>query len=189
MVDPDAILQVLGNFVSNARKYSPDGGTILISAREVGDQVVVDIRDHGLGFPADALPKLFGTFYRVDSDDQAPDQGHRPGPRNNSEDRRGPPRACGGRFRWPRQGFPLPFHAAVIPNQPSNCRCTHHRGRQWFRAPTQGTARSAKPHRFAGFRCRDCGTPAQGRHETSRICRRLDAARGAGRGIRIQTRG
>ena len=70
MVDPDAILQVLSNFLSNARKYSPEGGAVLISAREVGDQVVVDIRDHGLGFPAEALPKLFGTFYRIDSDDR-----------------------------------------------------------------------------------------------------------------------
>src|SRR4029077_17471532 len=70
MVDPDAILQVLSNLLSNARKYSPEGGTILISARQVGDQVVVDVRDHGLGFPADALPKLFGTFYRIDSDDR-----------------------------------------------------------------------------------------------------------------------
>jgi PAS domain S-box-containing protein len=70
MVDPDAILQVLGNFLSNARKYSPQGGTIVVTAREVGEMIVVDIRDHGLGLPADAVPKLFGTFYRVDSGDR-----------------------------------------------------------------------------------------------------------------------
>ena len=69
MVDPDAILQVLANFLSNARKYSPDGGLILVSAHAVGDMVEIDVQDHGLGLPHDALPRLFGTFYRVDSGD------------------------------------------------------------------------------------------------------------------------
>ena len=69
MVDPDAILQVLANFLSNARKYSPDGGLILVSAQVEGDMVEIDVQDHGLGLPSDALPKLFGTFYRVDSGD------------------------------------------------------------------------------------------------------------------------
>jgi signal transduction histidine kinase len=70
MVDTDAILQVLVNFLSNARKYSPDGGSNLFSTRLVGRMVEIDVQDHGLGLPADALPKLFGTFYRVDSGDR-----------------------------------------------------------------------------------------------------------------------
>jgi CheY-like chemotaxis protein len=70
MVDTDAILQVLGNFLTNARKYSPDGGTILVTTRVVDEMVEVDVQDHGLGLPADALPKLFTTFYRVDSGDR-----------------------------------------------------------------------------------------------------------------------
>jgi PAS domain S-box-containing protein len=70
MIDTDAILQVLGNFVANARKYSPDGGAILIRAGLDGDTIEVDIEDHGLGLPADALPKLFATFYRVDNGDR-----------------------------------------------------------------------------------------------------------------------
>jgi two-component system, OmpR family, sensor histidine kinase VicK len=69
MVDPDAILQVLANFLSNARKYSPAGGLILVSAQAVDDMVEIDVQDHGLGIPAASLPKLFGTFYRVDSGD------------------------------------------------------------------------------------------------------------------------
>jgi PAS domain S-box-containing protein len=69
-VDTDAVLQVLGNFLANARKYSPNGGSILISARAVGDMVEIEIQDHGLGLPADSLPKLFATFYRVESTDR-----------------------------------------------------------------------------------------------------------------------
>src|SRR4029077_16229762 len=70
MVDTDAILEVIGNFLSNARKYSPDGGMILVSTRLVDGMAEVDVQDHGLGMPADALPKLFATFYRVDSTDR-----------------------------------------------------------------------------------------------------------------------
>jgi two-component system sensor histidine kinase VicK len=69
-VDTDAVLQVLGNFLTNARKYSPNGGSIIISTHVVGDMVEIEIQDHGLGLPADALPKLFATFYRVENTDR-----------------------------------------------------------------------------------------------------------------------
>jgi PAS domain S-box-containing protein len=69
-VDTDAVLQVLGNFLTNARKYSPNGGSIVISTQVVGDMVEIEIQDHGLGLPADALPKLFATFYRVENTDR-----------------------------------------------------------------------------------------------------------------------
>jgi PAS domain S-box-containing protein len=69
MVDPDAILQVLANFLTNARKYSPDGGAISVSTHLAGEMVEIDIQDHGLGIPVKELPKLFGTFYRVDVGD------------------------------------------------------------------------------------------------------------------------
>jgi signal transduction histidine kinase/CheY-like chemotaxis protein len=70
MVDPDAILQVLANFLTNARKYSPDGGAIFISTQVARGMVEIDVQDQGLGLPEDALPKLFGTFYRVDTGDR-----------------------------------------------------------------------------------------------------------------------
>lgn len=70
MVDPDAILQVLANFLTNARKYSPDGGAIFISTHVARGMVEIDVQDQGLGLPEDALPKLFGTFYRVDTGDR-----------------------------------------------------------------------------------------------------------------------
>lgn len=70
MIDTDAILQVLSNFLSNARKYSPDGGIIRVTTKLIDGMVEINVQDHGLGLPAEALPKLFGTFYRVESGDR-----------------------------------------------------------------------------------------------------------------------
>jgi CheY-like chemotaxis protein len=70
MIDTDAILQVLSNYISNARKYSPDGGAIEVTTKLVGDMVEINVQDHGLGLPADSLAKVFGTFYRVVTGDR-----------------------------------------------------------------------------------------------------------------------
>lgn len=74
--DPDRFRQVLLNLLSNARKYSPTGGAIVLAARPVTAPSGADaaenalvrfsVRDHGLGIPADALPRLFQPFYRID---------------------------------------------------------------------------------------------------------------------------
>ncbi|WP_165999451.1 ATP-binding protein [Bacillus sp. Cs-700] len=68
--DGDKIKQVFNNFVSNAVKYSPEGGTILTRFRVDNDQLYVDFRDEGLGIPQDALTKLFTKFFRVDNSDR-----------------------------------------------------------------------------------------------------------------------
>jgi signal transduction histidine kinase/CheY-like chemotaxis protein len=70
MADTNAIHQVLLNMLSNARKYSPEGGPIRLSARVIDDMVEVSIQDHGLGIPPEALPKLFNKFFRVASPDR-----------------------------------------------------------------------------------------------------------------------
>jgi PAS domain S-box-containing protein len=70
MTDTNAIHQVLINLLSNARKYSPGSDTIRVAARVVGDAVEVSIQDHGLGIPAEELPKLFNKFYRVATADR-----------------------------------------------------------------------------------------------------------------------
>ncbi len=70
MVDSDSILRVLANFVSNARKYSPNGGAIVIGAGVDGDMAEVYVEDHGLGIPREALPRIFRRFYRVDNADR-----------------------------------------------------------------------------------------------------------------------
>lgn len=68
--DPDALHQVLTNLVSNALKYSPDGGEVRITAKPTDHSLQVSITDHGLGIPADALPRVFDKFYRVDNSDR-----------------------------------------------------------------------------------------------------------------------
>ncbi|HEV2012115.1 MAG TPA: GAF domain-containing protein [Candidatus Limnocylindria bacterium] len=66
-MDKDKINQVVLNFVSNAVKYSPDGGTIALTTRLEGDLVHVFVRDSGLGIPADSLEKVFERYSRLDS--------------------------------------------------------------------------------------------------------------------------
>jgi signal transduction histidine kinase len=68
--DADRIRQVITNLLSNARKYSPAGGAIRVSAHEANGQVIVNVQDKGLGLPAEALPRLFEKFYRVDNSDR-----------------------------------------------------------------------------------------------------------------------
>ncbi|WP_053216281.1 ATP-binding protein [Guptibacillus hwajinpoensis] len=68
--DADKIKQVFNNFISNAVKYSPDGGSIVIRFYEKQGNLFVDIEDEGLGIPEDALSKLFTKFYRVDNSDR-----------------------------------------------------------------------------------------------------------------------
>jgi signal transduction histidine kinase len=64
--DPDRLRQVFSNLISNALKYSPDGGTILVRCRErAGDNVAVEVVDHGLGIPAEQVGALFQKFRRV----------------------------------------------------------------------------------------------------------------------------
>jgi PAS domain S-box-containing protein len=69
-IDGDSIFRVLANLLSNARKYSHVGGTIVVGAGVVADMVEVYVQDHGLGIPGDALPKVFGRFYRVENPDR-----------------------------------------------------------------------------------------------------------------------
>ncbi|HRN67239.1 MAG TPA: HAMP domain-containing sensor histidine kinase [Promineifilum sp.] len=66
LVDPDRILQVLGNLVSNALRHTPDGGSISLSATQHDDQVLLRVRDTGSGIPAEELPQIFDRFYRGD---------------------------------------------------------------------------------------------------------------------------
>ena len=66
MGDADRLVQVVTNLVSNAIKYSPVGGEILMSTRLVNGAVDVSVRDHGVGIPADFADRLFGRFERYE---------------------------------------------------------------------------------------------------------------------------
>jgi two-component system phosphate regulon sensor histidine kinase PhoR len=64
--DADQIRQVLANLVSNAVKYSEPGGLVELSATVVDGEIVVSVRDEGVGIPDADLPRVFERFYRVD---------------------------------------------------------------------------------------------------------------------------
>jgi len=64
--DRERIEQVLMNVVSNAIKYTPDGGHIRVRAGAHGQKVWACVEDDGIGIPEKDLPQLFERFYRVD---------------------------------------------------------------------------------------------------------------------------
>ncbi|RAX47029.1 diguanylate cyclase [Arthrobacter sp. AQ5-06] len=65
--DPLRIGQALDNLVSNAIKYSPDGGTVTISAAGTEDWVRLVVQDTGMGMAPDVAAKVFRRFFRADS--------------------------------------------------------------------------------------------------------------------------
>lgn len=65
--DRERIREVLENLISNAIKYSPDGGTIRVAARSEGQRAVVSVSDDGIGIPQEVQGQLFNRFYRVDN--------------------------------------------------------------------------------------------------------------------------
>ncbi|CAM3808603.1 cell wall metabolism sensor histidine kinase WalK [Alkalicoccus chagannorensis] len=64
--DRDKLTQLLDNIISNAVKYSPEGGTITISLKVEQNRIVTSIRDEGVGIPKENLHHVFDRFYRVD---------------------------------------------------------------------------------------------------------------------------
>jgi len=65
-IDKDRMTQVLDNIISNAVKYSPDGGKITLKVERQIRQIVISVRDEGIGIEYDKLDKIFDRFYRVD---------------------------------------------------------------------------------------------------------------------------
>jgi len=62
--DPRRIEQVLYDLLDNAVKYSPDGGSVTVSAERTADEVTISVVDEGLGIPADELVSVFERFHR-----------------------------------------------------------------------------------------------------------------------------
>jgi PAS domain S-box-containing protein len=63
--DRDRLEQVLQNLLANAMKYAPDGGTIVVQVEDRGCEARVSVSDQGPGIAPDALPNLFGRFFRT----------------------------------------------------------------------------------------------------------------------------
>jgi len=65
LLDEKLLREILGNLLSNAFKYSPQGGEITFSAHCQGQEVVFEVRDQGIGIPPEDLPQLFDAFHRA----------------------------------------------------------------------------------------------------------------------------
>jgi len=73
--DPLQLRQVFRNLVSNAIKYTQDGGAIQVDARVADGSLTVGVQDNGFGIPADDLPFIFDRFYRAHTDSEVEGNG------------------------------------------------------------------------------------------------------------------
>lgn len=64
--DYERLMQVLGNLVTNALRYTPPQGAITLSAKNLGNRLLVQVKDTGVGIAKDDLPHVFDRFYRAD---------------------------------------------------------------------------------------------------------------------------
>ena len=62
--DPSQLEQVLTNLLSNAAKYTAPGGRIWLTAESAGDDIVMRVRDSGIGIAAEALPHVFDLYWQ-----------------------------------------------------------------------------------------------------------------------------
>jgi signal transduction histidine kinase len=62
MADPVRLSQVVSNLLTNAAKYTPPGGTIHVTARAENAEVVLSVRDSGIGIDPEMLPRIFDLF-------------------------------------------------------------------------------------------------------------------------------
>jgi PAS domain S-box-containing protein len=63
--DPTRMAQVVSNLMNNAAKYTPEGGRIELSAERDNSDVIIRVRDNGVGLTSEALPKVFELFSQV----------------------------------------------------------------------------------------------------------------------------
>jgi two-component system OmpR family sensor kinase len=67
MIDEDRVRQAIDNLLDNALRFAPDGTQILVSGRQSGTLLIIEVADAGPGFPAEFLPHAFERFRRPDT--------------------------------------------------------------------------------------------------------------------------
>ncbi|MCA9932368.1 MAG: response regulator [Anaerolineales bacterium] len=66
-IDPKILRQITANLISNAVKYSPSGGDVIVRLTQGPNGVELSVQDSGIGIPQEALAHLFEPFYRVEN--------------------------------------------------------------------------------------------------------------------------
>lgn len=64
MFDSEKLEIVLSNLISNAFKYTPEGGRIILSVEDVGNEVVFMVEDNGIGIDKEFHEQIFDRFFR-----------------------------------------------------------------------------------------------------------------------------
>jgi len=63
--EPVLIEEAITNLLLNALKYTPEKGTVMLSAKDHGDSILIQVRDTGIGIPENEIGKIFEEFYRA----------------------------------------------------------------------------------------------------------------------------
>src|SRR3546814_4855759 len=75
MADDDRLQQVLANLISNAVKFSPQGGTVTLGSERRDDWVRISVRDQGPGIAPEFHTRIFQKFSQADSSDSRQQEG------------------------------------------------------------------------------------------------------------------
>ena len=68
LIDQDLFSKALNNLLSNALKFTPTGGTVSINASFINEQLILEIKDTGIGIPKNEKDSIFKRFYQVKND-------------------------------------------------------------------------------------------------------------------------
>ena len=74
-IDPEQFEKVISNLLSNAFKFTPEGGSVTISLQVIGSDAVITVKDTGQGINPDHLPRLFDRFYQAEKSEMQPGTG------------------------------------------------------------------------------------------------------------------